>query len=439
MPPPNPFFHRGAIRQARNFFNREAETAQALTLLGNLQSVAVVGQRRIGKTSLLYHLARPETFTAFGLSEETTVFAYVDGHELAELDEAGVRGFLARRLVAEIPEGRAQVDLAPELTQREFRTLIEALTSEGYRLFLLLDEFEALAIHEALKPRFFSGLRALSGKSNLAFVTASHRSLFDLSYAHTETLSSPFFNIFAHLNLRLFTEKTARTMIETLAAKAGLSLSAETVGRIVSLAGPHPFLLQLAAFHACESLRAAGDEASLGTEWEHRFETEAIPHFEYYWNHLSEEERFALASLPFNREAEGPMWSALEEAAMIRRGPIGWTYLSTAFEEFLRRQAVAGLLQFGPVVLDLSRRQAVGSEGPLKITKTEFEALAYLLRNARRVISPEELETALWGEQYIEDPERVRSVIKSLRKALGKDARFLTTQWGEGYTLQEPS
>ena len=66
----NPFFHRGPIRQCDYFFNRQREVSQALSLLRNLQNVALVGQRRIGKTSLLFHLANPAIHTGHDLSPD---------------------------------------------------------------------------------------------------------------------------------------------------------------------------------------------------------------------------------------------------------------------------------------------------------------------------------------------------------------------------------
>ena len=53
------------------------------------------------------------------------------------------------------------------------------------------------------------------------------------------------------------------------------------------------------------------------------------------------------------------------------------------------------------------------------------------------MVSQEELETAVWGDEYIEDPDRLRSVIKNLRKALDTDAVQLATKWGEGFILRE--
>ena len=70
------------------------------------------------------------------------------------------------------------------------------------------------------------------------------------------------------------------------------------------------------------------------------------------------------------------------------------------------------------------------------MTKTELDALVYFLEHTGRVISARELEEALWPGEYIEDPERVRSLIKSLRKALGSRAECLVTKWGMGYLFQ---
>lgn len=434
----NPFFHRGPIRQPSYFFDREEETARVLALLTNLQNVAILGQRRIGKTSLLFHIARPEIYKMTGLSGEKVFFIYVDGQDMGELDEAGVRGFLARQIIDRIPSNVTTEIHSPMVSYHDFRDLVEQTTQQGFTVFLLLDEFETLAANPALTPRFFSSLRALSSQFNLVFVTASYRSLFDLTYARVDTLSSPFFNTFAHFNLGLFSETEATGLIKTLAENAGLSLPADTIQRIVTLAGPHPFFLQMAAYHFCEVLAKAGEAGVVGAEWERIFEIEATPHFEYYWNHLSSESQHTLATLLFSNQGDIPSIHMLNETALVRRSTHGWTYLSSTLERFVRRQSVPGLVQFGPFVLDTTVRQGLGSAGSLKITKTEFDALAFLIQNAERVVSPEEMETAIWGDEYVEDPERVRAVIKSLRKSLGNDADYLATQWGEGYILKHP-
>ncbi len=59
IPSANPFFHRRPIRDPAYFFGRQRETRLLLDMVGNAQSVSVLGQRRIGKTSFLLHAANP--------------------------------------------------------------------------------------------------------------------------------------------------------------------------------------------------------------------------------------------------------------------------------------------------------------------------------------------------------------------------------------------
>ena len=77
----NPFYHRGAIRRLRDFYNREAEISQILGLLRNGQSVSLIGPRRIGKSSLLIHLTRSEvrSANAAGTTKRTLCFDRLPG------------------------------------------------------------------------------------------------------------------------------------------------------------------------------------------------------------------------------------------------------------------------------------------------------------------------------------------------------------------------
>jgi Novel STAND NTPase 2 len=441
----NPFFHRGPIRQREYFCGRTDDIGQILDLLRNGQNVALVGQRRIGKTSLLFHIADPVVFEAHGLHRGEHLFVYLDGTELGHLNPDEVLGLLLDQLVASLPHAGQSLGLrqppASGLSYRSFREAILKVTEAGLKPIYLLDEFEALADNPYLGPRFFSGLRALSSQSDLSFVTASRESLLRLTYANAETLSSPFFNTFANLYLGLYAASEARNLVDVLATHAGLDLPSQMIDRILGSAGPHPLLLQIAAFHAVELWGDEGWQTEGAAEWHRRFMAEAESHFEYYWRHLTDDDRYALATLPLSRQdqAQREAMRRLEQACLIRRNEQGYTYLSAAFEEFVRRQPVPHLVQLGPFLLDLPRQTALCHDMPLKVTKTEFKALAYLIRHAGQVVTPEELEKALWEDEYVEDPERVRAVIKSLRKALGDEADCLVTKWGVGYLFQVSS
>jgi AAA+ ATPase superfamily predicted ATPase len=60
---PNPFFYGGRIADPQFFVGREAELRKIFSAIdkthtGQAQPVSVVGPRRIGKASLLYHLTQ---------------------------------------------------------------------------------------------------------------------------------------------------------------------------------------------------------------------------------------------------------------------------------------------------------------------------------------------------------------------------------------------
>jgi len=338
----NPFFHRGPIRQREYFFNRQREVSQALGLLRNLQNAALVGPRRIGKTSLLFHLADPAIHAGHGLSPDEYVFVYLDGEELTELDAGQIRRAMMEELVAvlEVSGHEVPAFVLPEgpLGYRAFRQAVRQFTQRGLKLIFCFDEFECLGANPHLGPGFFSSLRGLAGQFDVAYVTASKTLLQALTYAHTETLSSPFFNTFAHLHLGLFSDDDAQGLIEQLAAKAGILFPSELGDFILELAGPHPLLLQIAGFHAFELWQVRGGKWEEG-DCDHlrrRFMAEAESHFEYYWRHLTDGDRYTLAALPLTQEdkARREAIRRLEQACLIRRTDQGYTYLFPAFETF---------------------------------------------------------------------------------------------------------
>jgi hypothetical protein len=442
----NPFFHRGPIRQRDYFFNRQHEVGQALGLLRSLQNVALIGQRRIGKTSLLFHLAFPAIHAEYGVSSAEHLFVYLDGEELTELDDGEIRLVMAEELAAILEAaGHRGPDVAlseGSLEYRTFRHLVRRLTQRGLKLIFCFDEFEGLSANPHLGPSFFSSLRGLTGQLDVAFVTASRTPIHTLAYAQPETLSSPFFNTFAPLYLGLFSDEDAQGLVETLATRASANFSPDLVHLVTELAGPHPLLLQIAGFYTFEAWRRRDGLLEEGDHEEirRRFCAEVQPHYEYYWRHLTAEEQYTLATLPLAQHSQEQRRNlrSLEQQCLVTRSDGRYDYLSVAFQFFVRQLPVPNVLQAGPFVVDLCQRLASCQGEPLSVTKTEFDALVYFLQHTGRVISPQELEEALWPDEYVEDPERVRSLIKSLRKALGGGADCLATRWGVGYLFQVP-
>lgn len=436
----NPFYHRGPIREPGHFFGRQPETEQAANLLRVAQSVSVVGPRRIGKTSLLYHLQALEVRATCGLLEPTYVFANINAEGLAQSPLAAVYAHFLDALQDRLPkfEQLRQSDQPPDYHALD--AALKALSALGTQVTFFIDEFEALAANPNLDPSFFSGLRGLATRYAVSYVIASQRPLIALVYADDSVLSSPFFNIFATVPLGLFDETTARQMVTTFLTRARSALPEPALSAIANLAGPHPFFIQLAAYHACELARSTAqwNEQAL-TRLANAFYEEAQSHYLYAWYNLGDAERYALASLaaaqhePGAREA---LHKLQDQCLIMARSEGGYRYLSAALRRFVRCQPVPGLLQVEPFVVDLRRRAATAGDLPVPLTKTQFELLAFLAEREGRVATTRELEESVWKDEYVDDPERLKAAIKHLRRALGPYASCVVNERGVGYVLR---
>ncbi|MFZ5915481.1 MAG: winged helix-turn-helix domain-containing protein [Chloroflexota bacterium] len=441
----NPFFHRGPIRDPEYFYNRERETKLALQMLAKKQSVSVIGPRKIGKTSLLFHISRPEVMRQHGIDPTQHLFVYINCEELGHLS----REALYTLLVGEISDQARRQGHHIALPDRpdshlEFERAMGEVFRQGLRLALLFDEFEILSENQSLGSAFFSGLRALPNRFDMAYLTASRRPL--LSLPHTEEYS-PFFNIFVPLKLGLFSETASRQLIENSLTKAGVTLSPSIVDGVLTLGGGHPFFLQVAAFWALELQETKGSPLQIQ---DMRLLNQSVrgqieSHFDYYWNHLRETECYVLAALPLTQE-EGRYREEIEALAslcLIVPENGRYRYFSPLFGDFVRRQQIKGLLQAGPFLLDLANRRALQRGEPLSLSVSQYELMVYLMEHRDRVIGNEELDREVLGAseksqgryEYLGD-ERLKSAIKGLRKALGKDAICIENKRGIGYVFR---
>ena len=82
---------------------------------------------------------------------------------------------------------------------------------------------------------------------------------------------------------------------------------------------------------------------------------------------------------------------------------------------------------------------AAGTLDPIRTIVTAapktFDVLRYLVENAGRLVSHDELLTALWRDVHVQ-PEVLKSYILAIRNALGDKSaspRFIETQRGRGY------
>ncbi len=96
------------------------------------------------------------------------------------------------------------------------------------------------------------------------------------------------------------------------------------------------------------------------------------------------------------------------------------------------------VVEAGDVKIDLAHRTVKKNGGEVSLTRTEYELLRYLALNAGKVLTHRELLREVWGPEYGEETEYLRTFVKQLRRKLERDPSrptLLVTQPGLGYRL----
>jgi len=102
--------------------------------------------------------------------------------------------------------------------------------------------------------------------------------------------------------------------------------------------------------------------------------------------------------------------------------------------------APAKQVRFGGYRMDLDRRKVETPEGAgVELTRTEFDLLAFLVRERERVLRRDDILDAVWGRDVVVDPHTVDNFVSSLKKKLGWNSasRFaIQTVRGVGYRME---
>jgi two-component system KDP operon response regulator KdpE len=101
----------------------------------------------------------------------------------------------------------------------------------------------------------------------------------------------------------------------------------------------------------------------------------------------------------------------------------------------------AGPLQVGDLVLDPAAHHVTRAGEPVRLTPTEFELLAVLMRNAGRVMTHRQILTAVWGPAHGQDTPYLRVFVGQIRQKIEHDPaepRLILTEPGVGYRVAEP-
>jgi hypothetical protein len=335
----NPYLNRVAIKDPGHFYGRTREISKIFSRIGasRPQSISVVGDRRIGKSSLLYYINHPEVRARFLDPPASFAFAFIDLQQKRRLT---LKEFFKElfALVALETSDKSVTTLEPSFDS--VRALLERFRSEGRKLIVLFDEFEAVTTNRAFDLEFYSFLRSIANNYDVAYVTTSARDLQDL--CRTQLIAdSPFFNIFTNVFLRAFPRTTAQELISRPSAESGLPLEGYS-RRILDIAGHFPYFLQIACSTYFDYL-SENDGSLNRDEVESAFLDEAKGQFRFIWDHLGDRERRCVRDIMENGRVQKELehiYEDLKRAGYFIEDDRGPRIFSTLFASVISRPRI---------------------------------------------------------------------------------------------------
>ena len=193
------------------------------------------------------------------------------------------------------PQSRDHIEGRGRLRTIDLDELFQQIDDRGHHVVFLLDEFDWVTRNENFGPDFYFGLRSLVISHKVALVTSSRLELIELCHSPA-VRSSPFFNIFANINLRQFSLEESQLMISRALDGTAVRFSPAELEHVLDLAGLQPYFLQMACWLLYESHQADLTEPARGAFLAERFRTEAIPHFVDYWDNSGDYEKIVLTA-----------------------------------------------------------------------------------------------------------------------------------------------
>jgi two-component system KDP operon response regulator KdpE len=120
--------------------------------------------------------------------------------------------------------------------------------------------------------------------------------------------------------------------------------------------------------------------------------------------------------------------------------PFGARELVARLQAALRRAAPAEeqpSITVEGLEVDLARRVVRRDDEPIHLTPIEFELLRVLVRNRGRLMTHRKLIAEVWGAEYVDDIQPLRTHIARLRAKIEPDGaggpRYIVTDAGVGY------
>ena len=296
MSVPNPPFCAGPpIENPQYFVGRRRELNQLVTFMTADQptSVNVVGDKRMGKSSLLRYFVRTygERLRNSGRKADEFLVVYLSLQEARCQREADFFRAVAESLSQRLTLTRSGLKLQfwqPEWNRMTFAQACKHCAEKGVLPVICLDGFKELLIYrgaENFDAGFYNILRSLTQASALMLVIASRESL--RVYREQHKINSSFFNDARKVKLGELIPPAVQDLVrlpQSLNHQADAALTEADQALAAQWGEQHPYKLQLAAICLWEARRNGQGTAEARWQFDQQLREVALPGM--HWRRL---------------------------------------------------------------------------------------------------------------------------------------------------------
>lgn len=334
----NPYNYKNPVYDVSEFFGRKALVSKIYSRIGAMrpQSVSVVGDYKIGKTSLLHYLIQPEIQIKFLDDPQNYIFLFIS---IRDSEKNTLQDFIIELClaIAEKVDGDFSFTTIKACYSWYKRT-VENLTKQGKKFILFLDDFNLVTQNSDFPLEFFSFLRSLANNFNVAYVTSSYQDLQKLCFSK-DVEESPFFNIFTNITLRAFEQDVIREIIIQKNSDKAIPLDKQ-ISITQAFTGGFPYLVQLAGdiFYSLHDFSKASD---IVQPFSRLYYEKSKPFFSTLWDNLEEEYQMLLLqtvsrqSIP---ESQMYMINELIRKNYLFKSDKHYKLFSPTFNKFIREE-----------------------------------------------------------------------------------------------------
>lgn len=215
----NPFIpHAGKVDDPQLFFGRDREIRKVFDFLNNNDSVVLIGEEGIGKSSLLSAICQQAENLLFSPRKPI----YLDLNRVRDNDDF----YTALCEEVGIPKSEGN---------RLYRNL------KNHRVLLAIDNIEKMT-REGFTREVRDNLRSLAEgqKAPLTLIVAASAPLKTLFNDGQDQETSPLETICQEENIKPWDEATARDFIQARLARTSVHFTEEEISQLLQLSGGHP-------------------------------------------------------------------------------------------------------------------------------------------------------------------------------------------------------